>query len=109
MLTIRLLKLIIYPYWILNFTRKDRKKIKRFLIIYPYWILKKVMPHAAKIASILIIYPYWILNIRAVPMKTVKKLTYNLSILDFKFATAAERLKTLKPYNLSILDFKSQT
>ena len=62
MLTIRLLKLIIYLYWILNFTRKDRKKIKRFLIIYPYWILNDYEENKA-----------W---------ELVK--AYNLSILDFK-------------------------
>ncbi len=34
-------------------------------------------------------------------------LTYNLSILDFKFALSSFRAVTKVPYNLSILDFKS--
>ena len=56
--------------------------------------------------KMLIIYPYWILNTGRIEKFLKGDLTYNLSILDFKY-TLKDFAKWLESaYNLSILDFK---
>ena len=54
------------------------------LIIYPYWILNLMCACSFSYSAFLIIYPYWILNLQEKRVHTWDKISYNLSILDFK-------------------------
>ena len=57
------IRLIIYPYWILNGIDVGAMPGNDTLIIYPYWILNMENYINSGVMFKLIIYLYWILNL----------------------------------------------
>ena len=98
--------LLIEPYWNWNDNERDKHREAEELLIEPYWNWNLVDGKSEPEVRELLIEPYWNWNTIVTASSSVKKLSFNRTILELKLQHHLLWLCSAIAFNRTILELK---